>query len=70
MPAPHADHDKSHRRLHHFVGRVRRAVGRITGDRRVEAVGEAEVRAERPPDVADIRQAEQDVKRHYVDHEG
>jgi hypothetical protein len=70
MAASTADHDRSHRKLHQLIGRLKRGVGRITGDRRVEAVGEAERQAERSPDPREVRRAEQDVKRHYVEHEG
>ena len=45
--------------------RIKRALGWLTGDRRVEAEGEAEARSSQEVQASDVERAERDVKAKY-----
>lgn len=55
---PHPD-------LHHRKGLVKRFLGWLTADRRVEAEGRAEAQLRRPPRPAAVERSEEQVKRDY-----
>jgi hypothetical protein len=61
-----APRDQDHGGAFHRVkGRVMRLLGWATADRRVEAEGEAEARAGRPPTPREADRAEHEVKASY-----
>jgi hypothetical protein len=51
--------------LHGWKGRVKRFLGWMTADRRVEAEGEAEARTRDRPSERTVREVEHEVKRGY-----
>jgi uncharacterized protein YjbJ (UPF0337 family) len=60
------NHDGNHAStFHRMKGRLKRSLGWLTADRRVEAAGEAEARMERLPDESEIQRAEHLVKHRY-----
>jgi uncharacterized protein YjbJ (UPF0337 family) len=57
--------DTSTERFHRIKGRLKRRMGWLTADRRVEAEGEAEAQVHDDPGEAAVADKEQEVKRRY-----
>lgn len=52
-------------RFHALKGTVKRSLGWLTADRKVEAEGAAEERLESEPSEAEVKQEKQDIKEEY-----
>ena len=57
--------DATTERFHHLKGLLKRRMGWLTADRRVEAEGEAEAQLDDDPGEAAVGRKEHEVKRRY-----
>lgn len=57
--------DTTNERFHGLKGRIKRRMGWLTADRRVEAEGEAEAEVGDDPGEAAVAEKEHEVKRRY-----